>query len=226
MLQTSPENTVQTIAIFDLDSTITREDTYLAFLLLLLRKHPLRIFRCMALPFAVILFKTGIKDNSWLKETFLSAIAGGLSREQINICSNSFLHQLRQKGIRPGAINALKFHQQAKHRLIMATASFDFYTQQLGQELGFEHVICTKSSWSPDDKILGKIDGKNCYGKNKLTSLIKHFGNDRQNLYLIGYSDHHTDQPFLDWVDKAVAINPTKKLKKIALQENFEITDW
>ena len=92
--------------------------------------------------------------------------------------------------------------------------------------MGFEQVICTKSCWNQDDKILGKIDGKNCYGKNKLASLIKHFGNNRQNLYLIRYSDHHTDQPFLEWVDKAIAINPTKKLKKIALQENFEITDW
>jgi HAD superfamily hydrolase (TIGR01490 family) len=226
MPQTSPEPSLQTVAIFDLDNTITCKDTYLAFLWTLLRNQPARLLRCATLPIAVLLFKIGIKDNSWLKETFLQAIAGGMTRKQLKTCSSSFLDQLIRQGLRPGALAAIKYHKQAKHPIILATASFDFYVQELGQRLGFDQVICTTSCWDKQHKLVGKIVGKNCYGNNKLDRLQQYFGNNRQHLYLVGYTDHHSDQPFLEWVDQAIVINPTEQLRKIALQKKLEIKDW
>lgn len=215
-----------TVAIFDLDSTITRKDTYLAFLLNTLRMHPLRLMRCIKLPVAVLLFKTGRRNNSWLKATFLQAIVGGMSEQQLNQCVDKFLNRLLQRGIRPNAIQAIKEHKEANHGLILATASFDFYSEQLGRKLGFEHIICTRSAWNKQKKLLGKINGENCYGSNKLARLKEHFGNQRDQLYLIGYTDHHSDQPFLHWVDRAIAVNPTNKLRQLAQQHDFEVIDW
>jgi phosphoserine phosphatase len=74
--------------------------------------------------------------------------------------------------------------------------------------------------------LLGKIKGENCYGENKLARLTEYVGDQRHQLHLIGYTDHHSDVPFLEWVDQAVAINPTHKLHKIALQQDFAIEDW
>ena len=71
MPQNQADTHLKTVAIFDLDNTITYKDTYLAFLFKLLRDHPLRLFNCVKLPVAVLLYKTGRRDNSWLKETFL-----------------------------------------------------------------------------------------------------------------------------------------------------------
>ena len=134
---------------------------------------------------------------------------------------------LLAQGIRPGALEAIKFHQLHKHAMVMATASFDFYVHGISkQTLGFDEVICTQSCWDAEDHLIGKIAGKNCYGETKLERLQEHFGENRQQLHLIGYSDHHSDYPFLEWVDKAVAINPTEKLRRLAVQNDFEISDW
>ena len=220
------ENKTQVVAIFDLDKTITRKDTYLGFLADILRMYPTRMLRSVWLPLAVFLYKIRLRNNSWLKKTFLQSIAGGMSRPQITQCTDQFLDRLIQQGLRPSALQAIKCHKDADHQLIMATASFDFYTQELGHRLGFDKVICTQSSWDETNKLQGKIHGENCYGQNKLARLTEYFGAQRNELHLIGYTDHHSDAPFLQWVDQAVAVNPTHKLRKIAMQQGFAIEDW
>lgn len=212
------------IAIFDLDNTITHKDTYVPFLFSVLKAYPLRVWRTAGLPFAVILYKIKLKDNSWLKERFLNTIMGGLTRQQVLDCREKFLDNLLQQGIHKDALQAISAHRQAVHQLVMATASFDFYTQALGQRLGFDKVICTRAGWN-GDQLSGKLEGKNCYGLDKLTQLSKHF-QPREDYEIIAYSDHHSDEPFLQWANKAYAINPTVKLRKIANQRNFIVQKW
>ncbi len=214
----------KTIAVFDLDSTITYKDTYVPFLLSVLKTYPLRVMRTAGLPFAVILYKIKLKDNSWLKETFLNAIMGGLKRQQVLCCRDKFLDSLLQYGIHKDALQTITMHRQAKHQLVMATASFDFYTQELGQRLGFDEVICTRAGWD-GEQLSGKMDGNNCYGLDKLERLSKSF-QPRGDYEIIAYSDHHSDAPFLQWANKAFAINPTAKLRKITDQHNFIVQNW
>ncbi len=216
----------QVAVIFDLDKTITRHDTYLAFLAQMLRLYPHRLLRCVFLPFAVFLYKIRLRDNSWLKQVFLRAIAGGMPHTSIEQCSSRLQERVLSHDIRPAALEVIKRHRDAGHRLVLATASFDFYTKQLGLRLGFDEIICTRAGWDEKHRLSGTIQGKNCYGENKLARLIEHFGEQRKQLHLIGYSDHHADAFFLQWVDQAVAVNPTPKLLKIAQKRGFAIVDW
>jgi phosphatidylglycerophosphatase C len=214
-------------AIFDLDHTITKQDTYLAFLLSILSKRPKRWWRSMVwLPLALALYQLKLRDNSWLKETFLDVIAGGASREQIKCWVERFLTRLLDKGIRGGALDAIRRHREAGHHLVMISASFDFYTEELGQRLGFEKVICTRSVWDPTGNLRGELEGGNCYGHTKVSRLETYFGDQRHQWYLIGYSDHHSDLPLLQWVDRPVVINPTAPLAKIAVRYEYEMQRW
>jgi HAD superfamily hydrolase (TIGR01490 family) len=215
-----------TIVIFDLDSTITKKDTYVAFLLSILKTYPLRLLRCGFLPFAILIHKAGIKDNSWLKETFLSAIASGLTQSQLSASSDQFIEKLKKKGIRSKAIQKIQQHRDANHKLVLASASFDFYVKNLGHQLGFEVIVCTQPSWNKHNKLTGKINGQNCYGKYKLKRLIEILGIDKNDITTIAYTDHHSDAPLLEWVDRAIAVNPTKKLHQMALKKKYMIADW
>ena len=215
-----------TIVIFDLDSTITKKDTYVAFLLSILKTYPQRLLRCGFLPVAILIHKSGIKDNSWLKETFLTAIAGGLSQSQLSTCSDQFIAKLKNTGIRSKALQKIQQHRDADHKLVLASASFDFYVKKLGHQLGFEAIVCTQPSWNEQNKLTGKINGQNCYGKYKLKRLKEILDIDKNDITTIAYTDHHSDEPLLEWVDKAIAVNPTRKLHKIALKRNYIITDW
>ena len=66
--------------LFDLDGTITRRDTYLAYLLGFLARHPERLLRAAPLSLAALRYLIGERDNTWLKTTFLRAILGSIPR--------------------------------------------------------------------------------------------------------------------------------------------------
>ncbi len=215
----------QIIAVFDLDGTISKQDTYLAFLFYVLQRHPVRLLRSAWLPLAVILHKLGLRDNHWLKQVFLKTIASGLSQTQIERYSHRFLQNLIDKGLHKDALNTIKTHRQAGHRLILATASFDFYCHELGQRLGFDQVICTQSRWTEKKTLQGNIVGQNCYGNHKRQYVAEQL-DKQQSRHIIVYSDHHSDVPLLSWADRAIAVNPTRQLQKIATQQGFDIVYW
>ena len=225
-MSSNTKNNRQTTVVFDLDHTITKLDTYLAFLLSVLRGRPSRLLPSVLLLNAVFLHKIGLKDNSWLKEQFLRTIVGGASREQVDGWTEKFIAGLLKNQIYPTALKRIEHHRKAGCRLLMASASFDFYVTKIAQQLGFDDVICTRSTWGDSDTLMGEIDGNNCYGQAKLEKLRAYFGTKRDKWYVIGYSDHHSDAPMLDWVDQPVAVNPTKKLRNIAEKSGYDIQLW
>lgn len=221
-----PESGRKTAAIFDLDGTITRRDTYVAYLTGFLRRNPGRAVRSAWLPLAVGLHLLGLRDNAWLKQTFLRAIMSGASEYDIAEWTKLFVAQLLRTGIRPGALAAIRRHREAQHRLILLTASFDFYAREIARELGIETLICTRSSWDEKNRLKGLIDGRNCHGPEKLERLAAYFGATRNQWHLIAYSDHHSDGPLLARVDHAVAVNATRRLQAAAKLHGYELQDW
>lgn len=219
------KNKSQVGVIFDLDNTITCNDTYLHFLLSFLKQNPSRLLRCWSLPLALICFKIKIRDNTWLKKKFLGAIAGGTSKNKIEAFSTQFIKAVVEQKVRGKALQEIQHHKQSGHRLILATASFDFYVEELGSRLGFDTVLCTKSVW--DNNLLqAEISGDNCYGMSKLNKVIYYVESNFDIAYTIAYSDHHSDIPLLDWADEAIAINPTNKLRELATQKKYKIINW
>ena len=210
------------LAVFDLDSTLTLKDTYLDFLLRFLWSHPARLARTIGLPFDVAKFKLGQRDNCWLKQRFLNAILGQVSREELALFSRGFVDHLWLRGMRRSAQDRLAVHQDADDRVILVTASFDFYVDYLARKLGVEEVIATGAEWQ-EDQLTGKLAGQNCYGVEKLRRLDLVLGDARDDYFITAYSDHHTDSPLLNWADKAVAVAPTVKLEKEAVKQGWEI---
>lgn len=220
------ENTKQVVAIFDLDGTITKCDTYVAFLIGFLKENPARVVRSALLPFAVFLYLLGWRDNRWLKVTFLRTIAGGASREEIARSVDILVSRLIGNELRPGAIEAIQYHRRKGHVLVLATASMDFYAEKIGSRLGFDQVISTLAAWDTQNRLTGGLCGNNCYGTNKLDRIKMALGPGQCEWHKIVYSDHHSDLPMMEWANNAIAINPKRGLSAVALKHNYEIRDW
>ena len=216
----------QTVAVFDLDGTITRHDTYLRYLLGFLQRKPSRLLSTLSLPVDLLRFTLGAVDNAYVKARFLQAILAGHARPELDAWTETFLNTLCQRGLRPGALARIAQHRAQGDRLILATASFDFYVQPLAQRLEFDEVICTQSLWNTDDRLLGGLNGPNCYGAVKLKRLFELLGTDLRDVSLLAYSDHHADLPLLTAATRAVAVNPTRKLHAAAVLYGFSIENW
>ena len=213
------------VAVFDLDGTVTDCDTYLKFLGLCLRRRPERLLYCLHLPVAALVHKMGFRDNAWLKGVFLKALAGGCDARTLEDLVSVHLDDIMSNHLRPAALEQMERHRQQGHLLMLATASFDFYVEELAKRLGFHSVVCTRAARAADRSLIGAIDGNNCYGGAKLAAVLKALP-DRSACTIVAYSDHHSDWVLLKESDRAVAVSPTATLRHLAHKEGIEIRNW
>ena len=203
------------VAIFDLDGTITRRDTYTALLLRALRHRPARLVPALALPLATAVHLAGLRDNAWLKARFLAAILGGIGRDELQGLTGPFLADLLKHGLRTRARAVIDAHRVAGDYLLLATASFDFYCLEIGRTLGFDAVVCTESQWR-DERLVPVLATGNCHGLVKQRRVQEVLARLPGPARLTVYSDSHADLPILGMAEEPVAVNPTRKLAAIA----------
>jgi HAD superfamily hydrolase (TIGR01490 family) len=214
------------IALFDLDGTITRRDTYLAYLLGFLARHPERWPRAAPLPLAVLCHIAGWRGNTWLKTTFLRTVLGGVPRSRLESWTDSFLDRVLSRGLRAGALETIERHRAAGHGLVLVTASLDFYAEPLGRRLGFDTILCTRAQYDDAGRVTGELDGGNCYGSDKLKRVEAYLCTCAAELPVTLYTDHHADLPLLRYVQSPVAVNPTRRLRQVATSLGMRIEDW
>jgi HAD superfamily hydrolase (TIGR01490 family) len=214
------------VALFDLDGTLTRRDTYLAYLLGFLVRHPTRLPRALPLPLAVASHLAGWRDNTWLKATFLHAVLGGVPRSSLEAWTQLFVERLLQRGLRPRARDIIARHRAAGDRLVLVTASFDFYAEPLAERLDLDEVVCTRAAWDGSGRLTGHLEGSNCYGEAKLRRVRELLVGWPGQRMIACYTDHHTDLPLLRYVHRPVAVNPTRQLRIVAVRLGIPIQDW
>lgn len=212
------------ISIFDLDGTLSRKDTYLPYLLGFLARNPGRWIKAIALPFAVTMFYLKMRNNQWLKETFLNFVLGGEEIAAIEKWNSIYLRGLYKNGLRQDIVEILKARQREGDTIILCTASLDIYVPDIAEYLNIEHLTCTHAQWI-GDKLTGKLKGDNCYGHEKLRRVKEYLHKNDLFGEIHVYTDHASDWPIIEYAHKRFAVYPTKKMRTIALKENIEIID-
>ena len=214
------------IAIFDMDGTLTRTDTFLAYLKFALMKRKSRLAGCAHLPLAVALFRGGYRSRDWLKQEFVRAILGGGSKSQIDSWTADFVTLQGAGLLKPGALAALRWHQDRGDRLIIASASLDIYTTALAVAWGVPEVVCTKLDWQ-NGILTGRLNGPNLRGEAKVTAVKQILLNAPGSTpEIFAYSDDYSDLPLLRLADHGFAVDPTRKLANCAAREGLQILGW
>lgn len=226
--KTPTERTV--LAVYDLDGTITRSDTFVPFLLGFLVKNPWRIFRCFPLPLYALAFWSGLRGNNWVKQKFLTVICGGVSPQSLADYSADFAALVVKTGLLPGAVASIEAHRSRGDRLILVTASPDLYVDAIARHLGFDDVIASKVAWRMAGELRatldGRLDGENCYGANKVERLKAVLSGDRPDTQIVAYSDHASDLPLLAVADSGYVVNPTPSMRRLAQTNGLPVLNW
>jgi HAD superfamily hydrolase (TIGR01490 family) len=214
------------IAVYDLDRTITVRGTYTPFLLrAALRRAPWRLLLVPAVLAGMILYVLKLIDRRILKSWMIFLMLGRISRADMQRLADGFYADLLQAGeIRAGALQQMAQDRADGRRLVLATASFDFYADSLGQAMGFDLVVATRSVWDGQGRLVAAVDGPNCYGADKLSFLKAALGPDPVDA--VFYSDHHSDAPCFRWAGKGLAVNPTPRLARAAAALGVQLADW
>ena len=222
---------MQKIAIYDMDRTITVRGTYTPFLFFMVfARAPWRVLLLPLLPFGFIGYALKLISRKSLK-TYNQRLMLGSRPRLSNLAPHiaTYAEKVLSKNIYPRALEQVAKDRAEGRMLILATASYELYVNDIAARLGFDHVIATRLEVDSTGCVLPKIIGENCYDEAKLDR-IKEFlaaqNLERADVHIRAYSDHVSDAPMLEYADDAVATTPSTPLRHMAKQRDWKIVDW
>ncbi len=219
------------LAIYDMDRTITRRATYTPFLIhCAIYRAPWRLILIPLVIGSMLAYVFKLIDRAKLKEVNHRLLLGkAIHPNQLRPLVDGFAERQVRINIRPGARDAIARDKADGRRLVMATASYRLYSQAIADRLGFDDCIGTGSIIGLDEKVHAKIDGENCYGpakKRMIAKWVEASGLLGKHGHVRFYSDHVSDAPVFEWADEPVAVNPHRKLRRMAKARGWTVEDW
>lgn len=219
------------LAVYDMDRTVTRHATYTPFLVhCAVRRAPWRLLLLPLVILSMLAYVARLIDRGRLKEINHSLLLGArIHPQDLLPLVKGFADKQVASNIRPGARTAIARDKAEGRRLVLATASYRLYADAIAERLGFDDVIGTGSVIGLDERVHAKIAGENAYGEAKMRMIadwVEKSGLKGVHGHVRFYSDHVSDRPAFEWADQPVAVNPHRKLRRLAEERGWAIEDW
>jgi phosphatidylglycerophosphatase C len=213
------------VAVFDLDGTLTWRDTLWPFLVGYLARHPARLLCLWRLPPAALGFGLLDRDRGILKSRVIRMVLGGANRTAIEAWADSFVRSLRSRhAFRPAALTVLEAHRAAGDHLVLMSASPDLYVPHIGRLLGFERTLCTELEWR-GDKLDGRLKTRNRHGEEKLRCL-EWLRAQYPGLPIVAYGNSASDLAHLRQADRALLVNADASARALATLQGIPTEEW
>lgn len=218
------------ISVFDLDKTLTRHPTYTPLLIhFAMELAPWRLLTAPMVAAVMIGHLLKLVSRRRTKEFQHRMLVGGsVGRADVTRLAESFATKLAGNGLLAAGRARIAEERAAGRRIVLATAANHYYAEALGALLGVDDIIATGSTWE-GDRLLPEIAGENCYGPAK-REMVEHYfealGLRRADLHVRFFSDHASDRPTFEWADEQFAVNPSRKLQKLAKQKGWPVLAW
>jgi phosphatidylglycerophosphatase C len=213
-----------TLALFDLDGTLTRHDTLLAYLTGFLRRHPGRTLRSLRTVPALAGFVFGRADRGALKSAAIRAVMGGCVRSEIDAWTREFVPLLLEHGMHADALAAVAAHHRAGDHLVLLSASPDLYVPEIGRALGFAHTVCTGVEWH-GDRLDGHLTTANRRDAEK-ARCVAQLRREHPGLKMVAYGNAASDVDHLALADHAILVNGSAAARRAAARVNIECVTW
>ena len=215
---------VPTLALFDLDGTLTERDTLLPYLAGFLRQHPRRLPRLAQVLPALASFTLGRSDRGTLKSSAIRAAMAGYTRVEIEPWTREFVTKLLGRGMHADALAAVAAHRRAGDLLVLLSASPDLYVPAIGRELGFAQTLCTGIRWD-GDRLDGHLTTPNRRDIEKV-HCVAQLRREHPGRRLVAYGNAATDLDHLALADHAMLVNGSSSARRAAAELNIECVTW
>ena len=181
------------VAAFDLDGTLTRRDTMLAFLAYYRGRWRLGLALVGLLP-RILGMKAGLCSRQGTKEALLRRLLGGQAHADVQAAGDRFGQDVLPDLLWPGAEATLRRHQAAGHACFLVTASLDLWTQAWARSQGL--TLLASQPEVVAGRLTGRLAGANNHGPEKVRRLREALGG-HWPARLIAYGDTTGDRELL-----------------------------
>lgn len=182
------------LALFDLDGTLTRADTMVRFMYMLLGRPRSWAVLASTAP-AIVAAKLGLVANDLPKRMALRAMLKGRTVSETLVIAERFQTEVLPGLLRPQAHDRIAWHLQQSHRVVVVTASCSLWLSAWCQRQGLE-LIATELVMGPDGRFTGEPATPNCKGAEKVRR-IKAVLDPAMYAPIHAYGDTGADRPML-----------------------------
>lgn len=215
-----------TAAFFDLDRTLIRGSAVFPLAVAAFRAGhvpPRDLLHDVANAVAFVVGGASDERSAALRERVLRAVAGQRVDDVVAL-GDRFLHKLVD-GILPESQLLLDAHAARGEDRVIVSASPVEIVSRLAGELGLEAAVGTRSE-IVHGRYTGRLEGAFCYGQGKVAE-VRRIADERgyDLARCTAYSDSVSDLPFLDAVGTAVAVNPDRELRAVALSSGWRVVE-
>ena len=207
----------KTCAIFDLDGTLIRQSSERVFLKHLLNRGEI--------PLSNLLAWTShfLKVRSYAEATSNKVHLRGLDERHLcNLARECFNNSLKDS-IMPHISTRINMHRTEGRTVILMSGSLSFLVELFHEHFQTDVMVADELEVT-DGKFTGERVGLRPYAQNKAalaTELATTHGFDLSASY--AYGNHRSDVYKLELFGNPVAVNPDRKLRRIAVEKNWQI---
>jgi phosphatidylglycerophosphatase C len=212
------------LAVFDLDGTLTRADTFGPFVLGLLARHPLRAWRLPLLLIPVVAYLLRLTGRGGLKGSVIHLLFGGMARARVDAWADEYSALVVPRRMFADAVHALRAHLSDGDHVVVLSASPDLYVPRIGAALGAHESICSEVRWN-GDRLDGRLAGENRRGQEKLR-VLRQLREAHPGLPVTAYGNSDPDLPHLLQADQAVYVNPAATLEQKLSARGLRCVQW
>jgi putative phosphoserine phosphatase / 1-acylglycerol-3-phosphate O-acyltransferase len=222
-LASTPQGNSGVGAFFDMDNTVLRGSSARLYLQYLRRKGLLSWPRWLAITWQVGLYILGVISFPQLMARLMTQVTGADEAEAWRI-SAAWFDEMLCNYIAPIARERIIWHRQQGHRVAIVSASTPYAVSPVAHDLGLGDDYLATHLEVVSGRFTGSLIEPPCYGVGKVTLARAYSVQNELDLAAsYFYSDSHHDLPLLEAVGHPVAVNPGRKLKKIALERRWKL---
>lgn len=191
---------MKTIVAFDFDGTLTRHDTFLAFIRFYCGERAFWGGFVRFLPMLVCM-KLRLYPNWRAKQRVFSYFFRNEDEMRFDARCREFCRDRLPGLLRPSLLRRVAEYRAQGAELCIVSASIDRWIRPWASTQGFSAMLCTEIEVK-EGRLSGGFTTPNCYGEEKVRRLLERYP-DRAVYRLIAYGDSRGDRELLALADEA-----------------------
>lgn len=209
---------------FDVDYTITKRSTGLSFLFQGIKMGLLPVAPLLTAPFLYWRYRLGYMDPRTVRQEIPSL--SGLTRSELAVIAQRCFEERIRPGVFPEAEMRIQTIRRGGGEVVLATLSVDIVVRPLADYLGVADTIASSFEFS-GERCTGRFAGGPIFNLQKRDHVLRYIGSrGRTPAECTFYSDSINDLPLLESVGKPIAVNPDRRLAKVAAQRGWDVFRW
>ena len=205
-----------------MDHTVLRGSSGMLYVRYLLQTRRLSLWRWAGIVAQIGLYVAGISDFPHIMGRLMAQVSRSGAAEAWQISAEWFDAVLKHY-ITDVARERIAWHRSQGHRPLLISAATPFAVRPVAEALGLGADYLATSLEIVDGRFTGRLN-EVCYGPGKVTMARAYAATHGLALgesYF--YSDSHHDLPLLETVGHPVAVNPNRKLARIAAERGWPV---